>query len=90
MGVLDEAIADTVDTAKEGAALRPDRWLAPRSRSRTDAPDGDRMTVEVLEFRREDWRHAAKTLRKIADDLNAGEYPECAVGALTIIGAREG
>jgi hypothetical protein len=46
------------------------------------------MTVKVLEFKREDWRDAAKTLRKIADDLDAGEHPECTVGALTLIGAR--
>ena len=45
------------------------------------------MTVKVLEFKREDWRDAAKTLRKIADDLDAGEHPECTVGALTLIGA---
>ena len=46
------------------------------------------MTVKVLEFKREGWRDAAKTLRKIADDLDAGEYPECTVGALTLIGAK--
>ncbi len=46
------------------------------------------MTVKVLEFKREDWRDAAKTLRKIADDLDAGEHPECAVGALTLIGPK--
>ncbi|MFJ2676808.1 hypothetical protein [Pseudomonas sivasensis] len=46
------------------------------------------MTVKVLEFKREDWRDAAKTLRKIADDLDAGEHPECTVGALTLIGAK--
>lgn len=34
------------------------------------------MTVKVLEFKREDWRDAANTLRKIADDLDAGEHPE--------------
>eukprot|EP01133_Synstelium_polycarpum_P006205 gene6205-7188_t len=43
---------------------------------------------QVLEFKREDWRDAAKTLRKIADDLDAGEHPECTVGALTLIGAK--
>ena len=46
------------------------------------------MTVKVLEFKWEDWRDAAKTLRKIADDLDAGEHPECTVGALTLIGPK--
>jgi len=46
------------------------------------------VTVKVLGFKREGWRDAAKTLRKVADDLDAGEYPECAVGALTLIGAK--
>lgn len=46
------------------------------------------MIIKVLEFRREDWRDAAKTLRKIADDLDAAEHPECTVGALTLIGAK--
>lgn len=44
------------------------------------------MIIKVLEFKREDWRDAAKTLRKIAHDLDAGEHPECTVGALTLIG----
>ncbi len=39
------------------------------------------MTVKLLKFKREDWRDAAKTLRKIADDLDAGEHPECTAGA---------
>jgi len=46
------------------------------------------MSVKVVEFKREDWRDAAKTLRKIADDLDAGEHPECRVGALTLIGPK--
>lgn len=46
------------------------------------------MTVKTLEFKREDLRDAAKTLRKVADDLDAGEHPECTVGALTPIGAK--
>lgn len=50
--------------------------------------NGDRMTVQVLEFKRKDWRDAAKTLRKIADDLDAGGHPECSVGALTLISAK--
>jgi len=52
------------------------------------AAAGDQMIIKVLEFRREDWRDAAKTLRKIADDLDAAEHPECTVGALTLIGAK--
>ena len=39
------------------------------------------MTVKVLEFKRKDGCDAAKTPRKIADDLDAGEHPECTVGA---------
>lgn len=46
------------------------------------------MTVKVLEFKREDWRDAAKTLRKIADDLDAGVHPDCTVGALALFGAK--
>ncbi|TFY91268.1 hypothetical protein DYL61_19095 [Pseudomonas nabeulensis] len=46
------------------------------------------MTVKVLEFKREGLRDAAKTLRKIADDLDAGEHPECTVGALTLTGPK--
>lgn len=42
----------------------------------------------VIDFMREDWRDAAKTLRKIADDLEAGEHPVCSVGVLTMIGPR--
>lgn len=42
----------------------------------------------VIDFKREDWRDAVKTLRKIADDLEAGEHPECSVGVLTMIGPR--
>jgi hypothetical protein len=44
------------------------------------------MTAKLIEFKREGWRDAAKTLRKIADDLDAGVHPECTVGALTLIG----
>ncbi|KMN20288.1 hypothetical protein [Pseudomonas weihenstephanensis] len=46
------------------------------------------MSMKIVEFKREGWRNAAKTLRKIADDLDAGEHPECTVGALTLIGAK--
>ncbi|WP_158225668.1 hypothetical protein [Pseudomonas sp. QTF5] len=31
------------------------------------------MTVMVLEFKREGWRDAVSTLRKIADDLESSE-----------------
>lgn len=43
------------------------------------------MTAKLIHFKREGWRDAAKTLRKIADDLDAGVHPECMVGALTLI-----
>ena len=46
------------------------------------------MSMKIVELKREGWRDAAKTLRKIADDLDAGEHPECTVGALTIIGPK--
>lgn len=46
------------------------------------------MSMKIVELKREGWRDAAKTLRKIADDLDAGEHPECTVGMLTIIGPR--
>jgi len=44
--------------------------------------------LKILNFQREGWREASKTLRKIADDLDAGEHHECTVGALTIIGPK--
>jgi len=44
--------------------------------------------MKIVELKREGWRDAAKTMRKIADDLDAGEHPECTVGALTMIGAK--
>ena len=46
------------------------------------------MSMKIVELKREGWRDAAKTLRKIADDLDAGELPECTVGTLTLIGAK--
>lgn len=46
------------------------------------------MSMKIVELKREGWRDAAKTLRKIADDLDAGEHPECAVGALTLIAPK--
>lgn len=48
------------------------------------------MTAKLIDFKREGWRDAAKTLRKIADGLDAGEHPECTVGALTMIGSKGG
>lgn len=52
------------------------------------AEEGDRVSMKIVELKREGWRDAAKTLRKIADDLDAGEHPECTVGALTLIGPK--
>lgn len=46
------------------------------------------MSMKIVELKHEGWRDAAKTLRKIADDLDAGEHPECTVGALTLIGTK--
>ncbi|WP_223553430.1 hypothetical protein [Pseudomonas sp. BF-R-01] len=46
------------------------------------------MAAKLLEFKREDWRDAAKTLRKIAGDLDAGDHPACSVGVLTLIGPK--
>lgn len=46
------------------------------------------MTAKLVEFKREGWRDAAKTLRKIADDLDAGVHSECAVGALILMGPK--
>lgn len=43
------------------------------------------MAAKLLEFKREDWRDAARTLRKIADDLELGEREACSVG---VIGMR--
>jgi hypothetical protein len=43
------------------------------------------MTIKVLEFKREGWRDAVRTLRKIADDLESGERESCSVG---VIGMR--
>ena len=42
------------------------------------------MIVKVLEFKREGWRDAVRTLRKIADDLESGEMEPCSVGALAM------
>jgi hypothetical protein len=43
------------------------------------------MTVKVLEFKREDWRDPVRTLRKIANDLESGEFVACKVGVLAMM-----
>ena len=43
------------------------------------------MSIKVVEFKREGWRDAVRTLRKIADDLESGERETCSVG---VIGLR--
>jgi hypothetical protein len=45
------------------------------------------MAAKLLEFKREGWRDAVHTLRKIADDLESGEREACSVG---VIGMRTG
>lgn len=52
------------------------------------AAEGERITVQLIDFKRDGWRDAAKTLRKIADNLDAGVHPECTVGALTLLGPK--
>ncbi|MEI7052188.1 hypothetical protein WCL09_17510 [Pseudomonas koreensis] len=46
------------------------------------------MTAKLVEFKREGWRNAAKTMRKIADDLESGEIALCATGALSMRSAH--
>lgn len=41
---------------------------------------------KVLEFKREGWRDAIKTLRTIADQMESGEVPRCDVGILVTMG----
>ncbi|UVK96466.1 hypothetical protein [Pseudomonas sp. B21-048] len=43
------------------------------------------MSMKIVEFKREGWRDAVSTLRKIADDLESGERGTCSVG---VIGMR--
>jgi hypothetical protein len=43
--------------------------------------------MKVVEFAREGWRDPVKTLRKIADQLEAGELPPCDVGVVSMIGS---
>lgn len=40
--------------------------------------------MKVVEFQRENWRDASKTLRKIADQLDSGELPPCSIGTLAM------
>lgn len=42
--------------------------------------------LNVVSFEREGWRDATKTLRKVADRLEAGELPVCDVGVLAMVG----
>ncbi|WP_415774012.1 hypothetical protein [Pseudomonas sp. LB3P38] len=43
------------------------------------------MAAKLLEFKREGWRDAVHTLRKIADDLESGERE-----AFSVCGMRTG
>lgn len=43
------------------------------------------MTIKVLEFKREGWHGAVRSLRKIADELESGEREAFSVG---VIGMR--
>lgn len=40
---------------------------------------------DVVEFKREGWRDAAKTLRLIADEIDSGVLEACSVGALVMM-----
>lgn len=40
--------------------------------------------MKVVEFQRENWRDAARTLRKIADELDSGELPPCSIGVMAM------
>lgn len=40
--------------------------------------------MQVVEFKREKWRNASDTLRKIADDLDSGDLPVCSIGVLAM------
>lgn len=41
---------------------------------------------KVVEFKREDWRDAVKTLRSIADRMESGDLPRCEVGVFVMTG----
>ncbi|WP_312537693.1 hypothetical protein [Stutzerimonas nitrititolerans] len=40
---------------------------------------------KVVEFKREDWRETADTLRRIADELDSGDLPPCSLATLTLM-----
>ncbi|MEC4022178.1 hypothetical protein VSO52_05175 [Pseudomonas fulva] len=40
--------------------------------------------MKVVQFQREEWRDAARTLRKIADQLDSGDLPPCSIGTLAM------
>lgn len=40
--------------------------------------------MKVVEFQRENWRDASKTLRKIADQLDSGELPVCSISVMAM------
>ncbi|MCW2272389.1 hypothetical protein [Pseudomonas sp. JUb96] len=40
--------------------------------------------MKVVEFQRENWRDASRTLRKIADQLDSGELPVCSIGVMAM------
>jgi len=40
--------------------------------------------MRVIEFQRENWRDAPRTLRKIADQLDSGELPVCSIGVMAM------
>lgn len=44
--------------------------------------------LNVLTFEREGWRDAVRTLRKVADQIEAGELPPCDVGVLALVGEQ--
>ena len=45
---------------------------------------------KVVEFKREGWRDAVKTLRNIADQMEAGDLSPCEVGVLVMMGEDGG
>ncbi|MEG1081695.1 MAG: hypothetical protein RSE44_24410 [Pseudomonas sp.] len=40
--------------------------------------------MKVVEFQRENWRDASRTLRKIADQLDGGDLPVCSIGVMAM------
>lgn len=40
--------------------------------------------MKVVEFQRENWRDAPKTLRKIADQCESGKLPVCSIGVMAM------